>query len=116
LCRDYTARGFDGIDFGCGGAYAFWQLQKEPRGVLWPRRKLKSARIRVATARQRRAASIAAHIVKGLRAGRRLRATVITRNAPSKNLKHSSGNDYGGGCHRIKRSGFQVNDLAVVHA
>jgi hypothetical protein len=31
----------DGIDFGCGRAYAFRQL-KSSQGVLWPRRKLKS--------------------------------------------------------------------------
>jgi len=51
------------------------------RGFLWPRRKLKSVRIRDAIVRRRRAVSIAALIVRDLATGRRLRATVITRNA-----------------------------------
>jgi hypothetical protein len=91
-----TGRWWDGIDFRGGWGYARRQLKKEPRGFLWPRRRLKSVRIRVAIVRRHRAASIAALIVKGLRTGHPLPATVITRNALSKNLKHSSGNDYGG--------------------
>jgi hypothetical protein len=51
-------------------------------GSLWLRRKLGSVHIRDAIARRRRAASIAALFVRGLRVGRRLRATVITRNVP----------------------------------
>jgi hypothetical protein len=49
--------------------------------ALWPRRKLESVRIRVAIVPRRQAVSIAALIVRGLATGRRLRATVITRNA-----------------------------------
>src|SRR6266849_10812934 len=70
-----------GIDFGCGWAYALRQLKKEPRGVLWPRKKLKSVRIRVAIVRRRRAASIAERTARVLPTGRLSRATAGMRNA-----------------------------------
>src|SRR5713226_575385 len=74
-----------GIDFGCGWAYALRQLKKEPRGVLWPRKKLKSVRIRVAIVRRRRAASIAERTARVLPTGRRSRATAGMRSvAPAR--------------------------------
>ena len=47
--------------------------------VLWPRRKLKSVRIRVATVRPHRAASIAERTARVPRIVRRLRATAGMR-------------------------------------
>ena len=60
-------------------------------------------RIRVAIVRRHQAASIAERTARVPRIVRLSRATVITRNAPSKNLKHSSGNDYGGRCEEFER-------------
>jgi hypothetical protein len=58
------------------------RTERKARGFLWPRRKLKSARIRGATVRRRRAPNIAALIVNALRVGRQSRATAGMRNAP----------------------------------
>src|SRR5438477_10709662 len=60
------------IDFAYGGAYARGHWRS---GGLWQKRKLKSASIRDAIVRRRRAASIAERTARVLRTGRRSRAT-----------------------------------------
>jgi hypothetical protein len=89
-----------GIDFGGGGAYAFRQLKKEPGGV-WPRRKLKSVRIRAAIVRPHQAVSIAERTARVPRIVRPSRATAGMRSVL---LARQWGR-------RDKRSGFQINDL-----
>src|SRR5579859_3358252 len=64
-----------GIDFVGGGAYALRQLKKGAKGFLWPRRKLKSVRIRGKIARRQRAASIAERTAKRGISARRNAAT-----------------------------------------
>jgi hypothetical protein len=99
------------IDSGCGGAYAFRQLQKEPKGFLWSRRRLKSVRIRVVIVRRQRAASIARfpRIVRLSRAtaGMRnvVRAKRVRRDKRSSfpDLPDGGGPGLGGGHHSAWR-------------
>jgi len=70
----------DGIDFGCGGAYAHRQPKKEPRGFVWLKSKFKNVHIRVATVRRHRAASIAERTVRAPRTVRLSRAAAGMRS------------------------------------
>jgi hypothetical protein len=76
----------------------FSATEKEPKGFLWPRRKLKSVRIRVAIVRRRRATSIAVRTARVPRIVRLSRATAAMWSAlPARRRVR-----------RVKRSGFQI--------
>jgi len=77
---------FDGSGMELG--HCFWQRAgvcsstRKGVGFLWPIRKLKGARIRGATVRRQKAASIVALIVRGPRIGHPSRATADMRSVP----------------------------------